>query len=80
MGFRSEERVANIARFDFYVDGALAAAFAPATKVYSTLEAPSTIDTMLPALQQETGMRFASVPLLFSDPYGVLTSAITVVD
>jgi hypothetical protein len=59
--------------FDFYFDGKTASAFAPATKVYSTVEAPSTIDTMLPALQQETGIRFASAPLLFSDPYDVLT-------
>ncbi len=57
--------------FDFYFDGATASAFAPASKVYSTVEARSTIDTMLPALQQETGIRFASAPLLFSDPYGV---------
>jgi hypothetical protein len=28
---------------------------------------------MLPALQQETGIRFASAPLLFSDPYSVLS-------
>jgi hypothetical protein len=59
--------------FDFYFDGTTASAFAPATRVYSTAEAPSTIDTMLPALEQETGIRFASAPLLFSDPYGVLT-------
>ena len=59
--------------FDFYFDGATASAFAPVTRVYSTVEAPSTIDTMLPVLQQETGIRFASAPLLFSDPYGVLT-------
>jgi hypothetical protein len=59
--------------FDFYFDGKTASAFAPATKVYSTVEAPSTIDTMLPALEQETGIRFASAPLLFSDPYDVLT-------
>jgi hypothetical protein len=59
--------------FDFYFDGKTASAFAPATKVYSTVEAPSTIDAMLPALEQETGIRFASAPLLFSDPYGVLT-------
>jgi hypothetical protein len=59
--------------FDFYFDGTAASAFAPATKVYSTVEAPPTIDTMLPAMQQETGIRFPSAPLLFSDPYGVLT-------
>ena len=59
--------------FDFYFDGATASAFAPATKVYSTVEAPSTMDLMVPAMQQETGIRFVSAPFLFSDPYGVLT-------
>ena len=45
----------------------------PQPKVYSVEKAPPTIDTMLPALEQETGIRFASAPLLFSDPYRVLT-------
>ncbi len=59
--------------FDFYFDGATASAIAPATKVYSVTKAPPTIDAMLPALEQETGIRLASAPLLFSDPYNVLT-------
>jgi hypothetical protein len=59
--------------FDFYFDGTTASAFAPKDKVYSTTKAPPTIDTMLPELQQETGIRFVTVPLLFSDPYEVLT-------
>ena len=48
--------------FDFYYDGATASAFAPVNKVYSTVEAPPTIDTMVPAMQQETGIRFVSAP------------------
>jgi hypothetical protein len=59
--------------FDFYFDGTTASAFAPKDKVYSATKAPPTIDTMLPELQQETGVRFVSSPLLFSDPYEVLT-------
>jgi hypothetical protein len=59
--------------FDFYYDGTTASAFAPQTNVYSVSKAPPTIDAMLPALQQETGIRFASAPLLFSDPYSVLS-------
>ena len=59
--------------FDFYFDGTTASAFAPKDKVYSTtkLRPPST--RVLPELQQETGIRFVSAPLLFSDPYEVLT-------
>lgn len=58
--------------FNFYYDGATVAAFAPGTRVYSASKAPATIDAMLPALQKETGIRFATAPLLFSNPYAVL--------
>jgi hypothetical protein len=59
--------------FDFYFDGTTASAFAPAANVYSTVQAPATIDAMLPALEQETGIRIVSAPLLVSDPYAMLT-------
>ena len=54
--------------FDFYFDGTTASAFAPKDKVYSSTKAPPTVDTMLPELQQETGIRFVLAPLLFTDP------------
>lgn len=60
-------------QFDFFYDGSEVAAYAPGTRTYSVLKAPPTIDEMLPELQTETGIRFASAPLLFSDPFGVLT-------
>jgi hypothetical protein len=41
--------------------------------VFSAVKAPPTIDAMLPELQQETGIRFVSAPLLSSNPYEVLT-------
>lgn len=63
--------------FDFYYDGTTAAAFAPASNVYSLSKAPPTIDAMLPGLEKETGIRFASAGLLFSDPYKVLTKGLT---
>ena len=59
--------------FDFYFDGTTASAYAPAINVYSTVQAPPTIDAMLPALEQETDIRIVSAPLLVSDPYAVLT-------
>jgi hypothetical protein len=58
--------------FDFIYDGATASAYAPGTKAYSTAKAPPTIDAMLAGLGNETGIRFASSGLLFSDPYEVL--------
>ncbi len=58
---------------DFYYDGESVSAFAPGPEFTSTKSAPDTIDAMLAGLQEETGIRFASLPLLKSDPYGVLT-------
>ena len=63
--------------FAFYYDGKTVSAFAPETKMFSVSKAPSTIDAMLPALEERTGIRFATAPLLFGNPYRVLTCGIT---
>lgn len=63
--------------FDFLYNGTSAAAFAPAGNTYSVTKAPPTVDAMLPELERETGIRFASMPLLFSDPYSVLSKRVT---
>lgn len=59
--------------FDFFYDGKTVSAYAPGTKVYSVVPAPATVDEMLAGLEAETGIRFATAPLLFGDPYSVLT-------
>ena len=59
--------------FDFTYDGTSVSALAPQTKVFSTAKAPATIDGMLAGLQHETGIRFPSAPLLYSDPYAILS-------
>jgi hypothetical protein len=64
-------------RFDFYYDGTRVSSSAAGTKVYSQTNAPATIDEMLSGLHEETGVRFPSAPLLFSDPYAILTRNIT---
>jgi len=64
-------------RFNFYYDGKTVTAYAPGTNVYSTMPAPPTIDAMLPDLQRETGIRFATAPLFSSDPYRILTHGLT---
>jgi hypothetical protein len=63
--------------FSFFYDGGFVSAFAPGTNVYSTTPAPDTIDEMLSGLQQETGIRFATAPLLFGNPYAELTRGLT---
>ena len=63
--------------FNFYYDGKTVSAIASATKVYSSTKAPPTIDAMLPDLQDETGIRIATAPLLLSNPFRVLTRGLT---
>ena len=63
--------------FDFFYDAKTVSAFAPGTKVYSSTKAPATIDAMLPDLEDETGIRFATAPLLLSNPFRVLTRGLT---
>jgi hypothetical protein len=59
--------------FDFYYNGDTISAFASGGKVFSVVKAPPTIDAMLPELHEQTGIRFISMPLLFSNPYEILT-------
>lgn len=59
--------------FDFYYDGTSVSVIAPQTKVFSTSPAPATIDSMLSGLKKETGIRFPAAPLLYNDPYSILT-------
>lgn len=63
--------------FDFFYDGTTVAAYAPGTHVYSLTKAPSTIDALLAGLEEETGIRFATAPLLLSNPYRTLTKGLT---
>lgn len=63
--------------FDFYFDGETVVAFAPGTMAYSVKDAPDTVDALLDGLENQTGIRFVSAPLLFSDPYAVLTQGLT---
>jgi hypothetical protein len=67
----------EVPNFDFTYDGSTIAAFAPNNNVYSVSKAPGTIDAMLPFIEKETGIHFASAYLLFSDPYAVLTKSLT---
>ena len=63
--------------YNFYYDGQTVSAFSPGTNVYSQAKAPATIDAMLPDLESETGLRFATTPLLLSDPYAAMTAGLS---
>ena len=63
--------------FNFYYDGSTVSALAPDTNVFSITKAPPTIDDMLPALEDETGIRFVTAPLLLSNPYRTMVRGMT---
>jgi hypothetical protein len=67
----------EVPNFDFTYDGSTVAAFAPNNNVYSIAKAPESVDTMLPFIEKETGIHFASAYVLFSDPYAVLSKGLT---
>jgi hypothetical protein len=63
----------EVPNYDFFYNGQTVTAFAPNHNLYSVENAPGTIDAMLPVVEKETGIHFASAYVLFSDPYAVLT-------
>src|SRR5271165_1134428 len=63
----------EVPNYDFFYNGQTVAAFAPNYNLFSVENAPGTIDAMLPVIEKETGIHFASAYVLFSDPYAVLT-------
>jgi hypothetical protein len=67
----------EVPNFEFAYDGSNIAAFASNNNVYSITKAPDTIDAMLPFVEKETGIHFASANVLFSDPFAVLTKGLT---
>jgi hypothetical protein len=63
----------EVPNYDFIYDGSTVSAFAPNNNLYSVSQAPPTVDAMLPVVEKETGIHFASAYVLFSDPYAVLS-------
>ncbi|MFZ0436321.1 MAG: DUF2092 domain-containing protein [Chthoniobacterales bacterium] len=59
--------------FEFFYDGGSVSAVAPKAKVYSTTNAPATIDEMLAGVRRQTGINLHFSPLLLSDPSAHLT-------
>jgi hypothetical protein len=67
----------EVPNFEFTYDGSTIDAFAANNNVYSVAKAPGTIDAMLPFIEKETGIHFASGYVLYSDPYAVLSKDLT---
>ena len=57
---------------EFYYNGKVAMAFAPAENLVAVAEAPPTIDAMLEAIYHSAAMYFPFTDLIVADPYGDL--------
>lgn len=63
--------------FDFYYDGSSISAYQPDLKLYASHDAPPSIDQMLPFAASHAGILLPFADMLYSNPYAVMTSAIT---
>jgi len=63
--------------FDLYYDGKTFGAMDPKQKLYARMDAPSTLDELIPAVLQKTGIQFPYVDVLYSDVYRAATKELT---
>jgi hypothetical protein len=60
-----------------WYDGKAVTVLDKENNVFATLEAPATIDAMLDMLEEKYGVSLPLTDILYSDPYAVLTEAVT---
>jgi hypothetical protein len=63
--------------FQFYYDGTKVSAFDPQKNLYATMDAPATLDEMLPFVMEKVGIDFPSADFMFSNPYAEMTKGLT---
>jgi hypothetical protein len=70
-------RVGDLPDFRFAFDGKVMAVYVPGTGKWGTASAPSTLDAMLPAADEQGGLNIPFDELLVADPYAAITAGIT---
>jgi len=63
--------------FDLYYDGKTFGAVDPKQKLYARMDAPPTLDALIPVVLEKTGIQFPYVDVLFSDVYRAATKDLT---
>jgi hypothetical protein len=63
--------------FDLYYDGKNFGAVDPALNLYAEMAAPPTLDALVPAVEEKTGIQFPYADVLHSDVYGAVTKELT---
>jgi hypothetical protein len=63
--------------FDLYYDGKKFSGIDEKLGLYAQMDAPPTIDELIPAVMEKTGLYFPCADVLYSDVYGTLTKDLT---
>jgi hypothetical protein len=63
--------------FDVYYDGKKFSGVDEKLGLYAEMEAPATLDELIPAVMEKTGMYFPFADVLYSDVYGKITKDLT---
>jgi hypothetical protein len=63
--------------FDVYYDGKKFSGYDEKLGLYAEMDAPATLDELIPAVTEQTGMCFPFADVLYSDVYGTLTKGLT---
>jgi hypothetical protein len=66
--------------FDIYYDGKTFAGVDAKLGLYARMDAPPTLDELVPAVMQKTGMSFPYADFLYRDVFAALTNGVTYAD
>ena len=66
--------------FDLYYDGKVFGGVDTKLGLYARMDAPSTLDALIPAVMEKTGMTFPFGDFLYSDVFAALTNGLTYAD
>jgi hypothetical protein len=64
-------------RFDLYSDGKTVTGVDPKLKLYARMDAPPTLDALVPAIMEKVGIPLPFADFLFSDVFAALTRDLT---
>ena len=67
----------EVSNFELYYDGKTVTSYAPKDNIYSSSDAPSTIDETIEFLQKYAGIYFPSSYLMVANPYALLARDLT---
>jgi hypothetical protein len=74
------KRTGDGPEFDVYYDGKVFGGVDTKRGLYAKMDAPPTLDALIPVVMEKTGMSFPFADFLYSDVFGALTNGLTYSD